>query len=318
MNKRTIAGHLMSVLTILIWGTTYVSTKVLLKDLQPIEILFYRFLLGYIALICAYPRFQRSGSWKEEWLFCGAGVSGITLYFLVENIALKYTYASNAGLLIAIAPIVTAVLAHLFSHDEKFGANLAAGFIIAMIGIFLVLFNGRFILNINPLGDLLALLAAFVWSVYSILLKKIGNRYHQILITRRIFFYGLLTILPLLAGAKAELDFGLLLRPGIFYNILFLGLAASALCFVMWNTAVSLIGVVKTSNYIYLVPLITIVSAAMVLQERITNTMLLGAILILSGVYLGGKGRGRFRVLKLASRESPPKSKDPFPEHSDS
>jgi drug/metabolite transporter (DMT)-like permease len=299
MKNRTLAGHLMTILTIMIWGTTYVSTKVLLNNLQPIEILFYRFCIGYIALFCIYPRFQKINNWKDELLFFSAGLSGVTLYFLVENVALKYTMASNVGLLISIAPIVTAILAHWCSRDEKFGSNLAFGFCIAMAGIFLVVFNGSFIMKISPFGDFLAILAALIWSVYSILLKKIGNRYHPILITRRIFFYGILTILPIIAFFKVDLSMARFADPGVFYNLLFLGLAASALCFVMWNTAVGMIGVVKTSNYIYLVPLITIFSAVLILHEKITPFMLMGAVLILSGVYLGEKGCN-FSIIRQA------------------
>ncbi|NLI94075.1 MAG: DMT family transporter [Peptococcaceae bacterium] len=136
--------------TILIWGTTYVSTKVLLESFSPIEILFTRFIMGYIALLIIYPHKLKTKSLHEELLFMGAGLCGITLYFLLENIALTYTLASNAGIIISIAPLFTAVFAHFFLHGEKLRPQFFLGFIIAITGIILIEFNGSFILNLIP------------------------------------------------------------------------------------------------------------------------------------------------------------------------
>lgn len=290
MKNKYLLGHSMALLTIIIWGVTFISTKVLLRNLQPVEILFYRFLMGYLALLLIYPKFEKVGNWKEELLFLGSGVCGVTLYFFIENMALKYTLASNVGLLVSVIPILTALLAHTLTRDEKFDKNLVLGFIIAIAGIFLVVFNGNFVLKLNPAGDLLAVMAAVTWSVYSILLKKIGSKYNHIYITRKIFFYGIVSMIPMLLIFRADFNISIMLMPDVLLNLLFLGVVASALCFVMWNTAVSLIGVVKTSNYIYLVPLITIISAVLVLHEVITNFALLGAVFILSGVYVSEHG----------------------------
>lgn len=288
--KNILVGHLMTLLTVAIWGTTFISTKVLLQTLEPIEILVYRFIIGYLALILIYPKFKKIENLHEEFLFLCAGLCGVTLYFLFENIALKYTLTSNVGVLVSVAPIFTAILAHLFTKDEKFSINLIIGFIIAIAGIFLVIFNGNFILKLNPLGDILAILAAIIWSFYSIILKKLGNKYNYIYITRKIFFYGLLTILPALLIFKGDFQIHKLLNPGVLPNIIFLSLVASALCYILWNTAVNWIGVVKTSNYIYLIPLITIISAVIILNEKITKMALAGAILILLGVYVSEHG----------------------------
>lgn len=290
LNRKALFGHAIALLTILIWGTTYISTKIILRDLSPVEILFYRFTIGYGILWLVSPQFQRPTKAKDEWLFFSLGLTGITLYFLLENIALQYTQASNVGLLISAAPILTALIARLTKGGDKVNAGLIIGFAAAIFGIYLVVFNGKLILKINPLGDILALLAALVWAAYSVLLKKVDTVYHPILVVRRTFFYGLLTILPCLLLFKADLKAAHTIVFSLILNILFLGVAASALCFVLWNKAARIIGIVNTSNYIYLVPLITMITSVIFLKETVNAPMIFGGLLIMFGVYLSENG----------------------------
>ncbi|KOY16397.1 DMT family transporter [Paenibacillus xylanivorans] len=284
------AGHLLALLTILIWGTTFISTKVLLIDFTPVEILFFRFLIGYVVLLLIYPRSMRITSFREELLFIGAGLCGVTLYFLIENIALVYTLASNVGVIVSIAPFFTAVLAHFFLDGERLHRQFIVGFGIALTGIILIGLNGSVILQLNPLGDLLAFVAPAVWAIYSVLMRKIGELpYHTIGATRKVFFYGLLFMLPALFLFEFHFDLGRFANMANLSNLLFLGLGASALCFVTWNRAVRLLGAVKTSVYIYLVPVITVVSSALILYERITWITLLGTLLTLLGSFISEK-----------------------------
>ncbi len=300
MKNRILFGHLLTLVTIIIWGTTFVSTKILLREFNPVEILFYRFLIAFLLLWIIYPKSIKVNNLREELLFLGLGLSGITLYFLVENIALQFTLAANVGLLISAAPILTATAAHFTTPDEKFKQNLLIGFLAAFVGIFLVIFNGKFVLKINPLGDFLALLASIVWAVYSVLLKKVNQAYHPVFIVRKTFFYGLLTIWPLLLLFKADFRPEHSMAWTTILNILFLGIFASALCFVMWNQAVKLIGVVKTSNYIYLVPLITMITSIIILHEKVNWLMILGGVLIFGGVYIAEHG---LKVKVIADRK---------------
>ncbi|MFS0868344.1 DMT family transporter [Paenibacillus xylanilyticus] len=280
-------GHLLALLTILIWGTTFISTKVLLIHFTPVEILFFRFLIGYVVLFLIYPRLVRVSSFREEMLFMAAGLCGVTLYFLIENIALVYTLASNAGVIVSIAPFFTAVLAHFFLKDEPLTRRFVVGFVVALTGIVLIAFNGSFMLQLNPLGDLLAFVAPAVWAIYSVLMRKIGElRYHTIGATRKVFFYGLVFMLPALFLFEFHFELGRFADMGNLFNLLFLGVGASALCFVTWNRAVSLLGAVKTSVYIYLVPVITLVASALLLHEPITWITMLGALLTLLGSYI--------------------------------
>lgn len=290
MKNRELFGHIISVFTILVWGTTFISTKIILKDFMPVEILFIRFSMAYIALIIIYPKFEKIRSFKDELLFLGLGLSGVSLYFITENMALKFTLASNVGLIISTAPIITAILANYFTKDEKMNSKLFWGFMIAILGIFLVMFNGRFILRLNPKGDLLTLAAALTWAIYSILVRLVDKGYNSILATRKIFFYGILTSIPLLILFKADLKPDNPLNVTLVLNIMFLGLIASAVCYVTWNKAVSILGSVRTSNYIYLIPFVTMVTSVIVIHEKINGLTILGAILILTGVYVSENG----------------------------
>ena len=285
--KKETTGHLLTVMTIIVWGTTFISTKVLLQSMTPVEILFIRFAIGWIALSLVYPHRLRFKERKQEMYFAAAGLCGITLYYLLENIALLYTFASNVGVIISIAPFFAAVFAHVFLKEERLTFQFFVGFLIAFTGVFLISFNGFSVLKLNPRGDILAVFAAVVWSVYSILTKKIGEfQYNTIQTTRRIFFYGLVFMLPSLKIFQFNPSVDVLIQPTNLFNILFLGLGASALCFVTWNAAVRILGAVRTSVYIYLVPVITIVTSIIVLKERITGMAMLGVILTLTGLFI--------------------------------
>lgn len=284
-DRKKLPGHLAALFCTLVWGTTFISTKVLLRDFSPIEILFFRFALGFTALWLACPHALRLTERKQEWLFAGAGLAGVTLYFLLENIALTHTFASNVGVIVAVSPFFTALLSFWLLKAEKPGLNFFLGFASAIAGIGLISFSGSTQLQLNPLGDLLAVLAGLAWSFYSILTRKIlALGYKSLQVTRRCFFYGLLFMLPCLPFMNFHWD---LARFGAFVNwsnVVFLGLGASALCFVAWTFAIKRLGAVQSSVYIYLVPVVTVITAALILQERITGMAALGTALTLAGL----------------------------------
>lgn len=287
MENKSIAGHGAALLTIIIWGTTFISTKLLLVDFQPVEILFFRFIMGFLALLLVSPRRMKGTDMKQELTFVAAGLCGICLYYLLENIALTYTLAQNVGVVISVAPFFTAILTRLcVKHEEKFRARFFVGFFVAMAGICLISFNGMS-MKLNPVGDLLALLAAFVWAVYSILTKRISSfGYPTVLTTRRIFFYGILFMAPALFFFDFRFDLWRFTRPVYVFNMIYLGLGASALCFVTWNFAVKMLGAVKTSVYIYMVPVITVVTSALILHEKVTWMSGIGTFLTLAGLFI--------------------------------
>lgn len=277
-----LTGYLFALFTILVWGSTFISSKKLLVFYTPAQIMLTRFLLAYCALWLLRPR-RLPLTLRQEGAFLLLGLTGCSIYFYTENTALTCTLASNVSIIVAAAPIFTAVIAHL-AGVERFRRNTLWGFLIAFTGVVLVVCNGTFVLKLNPRGDLLALCAALCWAVYSVLLRRTEGAMDLILVTRRTLFWGLVTALPLVLLEGAPFPAAPLLTPTVAGNFLFLGLLGSGLCYVLWNNAFRLLGVVSTNNFIYLGPFITIVTARIFLQESISPLALLGAALITAGV----------------------------------
>lgn len=293
MRQTAWAGHGAALLTILIWGTTFISTKVLLTSFQPVEILFLRFVLGFLALCLIYPRRLQLGERRQELWFAAAGLCGVTLYYLLENIALTYTLASNVGVLVSVSPVFTALLSHFLLRREKLRPAFFAGLAVALAGVVLLSYNGSAVLKLDPRGDVLALLAAAIWSAYSLITRHISSfGYPVVQTTRRIFAYGLVFMLPALLVFGFRPSLAAVLEPVNLLNLVYLGLGACALCFVTWNFAVGKLGAVKTSTYIYLVPVVTLVTSALVLGEPVTPLSAVGAALTVAGLALSEHKKG--------------------------
>ena len=289
LKSKTIFYHLLAAITVIIWGVTFVSTKILInKGLSSVEIFFYRFLLAYICLLIIYHKKLLANTWKDEFLLFLCGLTGGSLYFISENTALSITLASNVSLLICTAPIFAIVMSY-FVYKTAIKRNTIVGSIIALFGVALVVFNGKFVFKINPLGDVLTIIAAIVWAVYCLLLKTLSQRYNTMFITRKVFFYGVLSLLPYFLIHPLNVQTEMLSQPSVYLNLLFLSLIASLLCYLMWNYTVKNLGVSKTANYIYIVPLVTIITSNLILNEPITVVSLLGAFCIIGGLYTAEK-----------------------------
>ena len=290
MTEKKFLYHSLAFFTIIIWGITYVSTKLLLlAGFNPVEILICRFSLAYFFICFFSPKRLFADNWKDELQMLGLGLFGGSLYFMAENTSLSITLTSNVSLITATAPILTAIVAHCFSHDYRIDHNIIYGSIVAMIGVAFVVYNGNFIFKINPLGDMLAFVGALMWAFYGLLLKKMGRKYSSSFITRKVFFYGVFTLIPVM-NKYVHFSFNMFQSPIVWGNLLFLGLIASFLCYLTWNIASKKLGVVCVSNYIYVSPVVTLISAAIVLHEHITFIAITGAIFILLGVYVAQQG----------------------------
>lgn len=169
--------HLAALFSVAVWGATFVSTKVLIANsLTPAEIFLLRFAMAYI---CIWPLSGRrlwASGWRDELTLSVAGITGGSLYFLTENMALEYAPASNVSLIVCTAPVWTAVLLSLLYRGERMTRRQAVGSALAFAGMVLVVLNGRFVLRLSPRGDMLALSAALLWMVYSLVIKRIGGR----------------------------------------------------------------------------------------------------------------------------------------------
>lgn len=284
--SKYIIYHFIAILTVVIWGTTFVSTKILINiGLSPVEILLYRFILAYVCILIVSHKKLCADTLKDEIFLLFSGLCGGSLYFIAENTALGITLASNVSLLICTAPIFTALLSYLF-YKEPLRRNFLYGSLIALFGVGMIVFNGSIVLKISPLGDFLTLAAAISWAFYCLILKRLSDRYSILFITRKVFFYGIVSVLFYFVFLPWKMRVELLQLPIVYLNLLFLGVIASMLCYIMWNTAVRSLGASKTANYIYIVPLVTLLTSAVFLSETLTLTSLAGTCCIISGVYV--------------------------------
>ena len=286
-DKKTFLYHIAALFTIIVWGITMVSTKVLLHEgLSPEEIMIIRFVMAYLLLWIFYPRTHRIKSWRDEFIFVGMGITSGSLYFFFENTALVYTSATNASLICALIPLLTAIFSYIKFKEKKLSKRFWIGSTLSISGAALVVLNGNFLLNINPLGDLLAFMGIVSWSVYGVLIKMLRGNYNSLYITRKIFLYGILTISPYFLFVPFDVSTEVLIKPAVIVNLCFLGLIASSLCYFLWTLSLRQLGVVKTNNYIYFSPLVTIITANIVLSEQITVFVACGTALIIGGLLI--------------------------------
>lgn len=292
MKSKQFLYHLLAISVAVIWGTTFVSTKVLLAHgLAPSAIFALRFSLAYLLLVLFYRGKVWCESVKDELLLASLGLTGGSIYFLAENMALQYTTATNTSLIVCSCPLFAAALISVF-FKEKLAKGQLVGGLIAFVGMVVVVLNGQFVLHLSPLGDMLAFGACLSWAVYSLVIRLLADKYSTLFINRKIFFYGLVGILPWFAFFPEEIpSFSQLVQPQVYTNLLFLGAIASLVCYCVWTMCIKKLGVIEATNYVYLNPIATVVVAAIVLSEHITVWFIAGSLLILLGLYMHNKVR---------------------------
>jgi drug/metabolite transporter (DMT)-like permease len=286
--------HLVAFLVVAIWGVTFVSTKLLLLNgLSPAHIFTLRFVIAYVMLLgasCFLPRHRwMSKNLKDELIMFGLGVTGGSLYFLTENAAMNYTTTTNTSLIVCLCPLFASLLISICYKSERLHGLQIVGSLLAAIGVTIVVLNGRFVLHLSPIGDALAFAACLCWALYSLLLIPASKRYDTLFITRKVFAYGLLSMLPYYAVYPDLPPMEALLRYDTILQLLFLGCIASTICFLVWNWVIRRLGAIVTTNYVYFNPVVTILCAWVVLNERITGWFILGTVLILTGMYLADR-----------------------------
>lgn len=286
--------HIIAFVVVALWGSTFVFTKLLLLNgLSAAHIFTLRFLIAYVMLVIfSLTRKNHRwicDTWSDELLMLAMGVTGGSLYFLTENEAMNHTTTTNTSLIVCMCPLFAALLISLFYKSERMRPIQVAGSLMAAMGVVAVVLNGHFVLHLSPLGDTLAFTACMCWAFYSLLLIPASKRYAPLFITRKVFFYGLVSIIPYYILVPDMPPLAVLTRAEIILNLLFLGCIASMLCFLTWTWVVEKLGAMTTTNYVYFNPVVTIVLAWLVLSEQITIYFLIGTLLILIGMYLADK-----------------------------
>ena len=277
-----------------VWGTTFVWTKLLIiNGLSPAQIFTLRFIIAYV-LLTGFSLWRGrhkwlSDNWRDELTMMALGLTGGSMYFLTENESLRFTTATNTSLIVCSCPLFAMLIIALFYKSERFCRLQALGSLLALIGMAAVVLNGHFVLHLSPLGDTLAFSACICWALYTLLMKPVMGRYPAMFITRKVFFYGILTILPYYIFVPDMPSLDVLMRPEVALNLLFLGSVASMLCYLTWSWCMKGLGAVICTNWVYVNPITTIIAAWLILDEQITVYFLIGSILIIAGMYLSSK-----------------------------
>ena len=286
--------HIVAFLTVAVWGTTFVWTKLLIiNGLSPAQIFTLRFIIAYV-LLTGFSLWRGrhkwlSDNWRDELTMMVLGLTGGSMYFLTENESLRFTTATNTSLIVCSCPLFAMLIIALFYKSERFSRLQALGSLLALIGMAAVVLNSHFVLHLSPLGDTLAFSACICWALYTLLMKPVMGRYPAMFITRKVFFYGILTILPYYIFVPDMPSLDVLMRPEVALNLLFLGSVASMLCYLTWSWCMKGLGAVICTNWVYVNPITTIIAAWLILDEQITVYFLIGSILIIAGMYLSSK-----------------------------
>ena len=302
MKENTFIHHLTAFIVVAIWGSTFVFTKLLLLNgLTAAQIFTLRFIIAYLLLLC-FSLTRRvfrlwSKNWRDEVRMAALGLTGGSLYFLTENSAMNYTTTTNTSLIVCCCPLFAALLIGLFYRSERMSALQLGGTFMAVLGVSIVVLNGRFVLHLSPLGDTLALVATLCWAVYSLLMISANKRYDAVFITRKVFFYGLMTIIPYFIMHPELPPMDVVFRRDVFLNLLFLGSIASMVCFLAWTWVMDKLGAIVATNYVYFNPIVTIIFAWWILNEKITPWFIVGTVLILTGMYLADKKKSEKKGL---------------------
>jgi len=324
-----------------VWGMTFVSSKILMAaGFTPEGAFFVRFVMAYFGmwLLAAFSKGKSIKVWanslKDEVLFVILGISGGSMYFLAENNAVFYTQASHVSFIVGIAPLLTAILTILVKRyvkgrisdgleNVKISGALVIGTILCLSGMAMIIFDGA---SSKPsssvaqvasvlaapypvLGDFLAFAAAALWALYSILAAQLTEDYGSLFATRKVFFWGLVTVIPymLYTGSgemtiAGESTYGILSSGAssfarvfyngkVLFNLFFLGVLASFLGYAAWNLVMAKLGNVTSTNYVYLNPFFTLIGATVILGEKMTLVAALGSAAIIIGVVFAGKRR---------------------------
>ena len=277
---------LLAFMTVGVWGVTFVSTKILIvSGLTPVVIFIIRFAIAYFCILIFSHKRLFAKTVKDEMLLLCAALTGGSIYFIAENSALGITFASSVSLIICTSPIFTMILGRRIYHD-KISVSAWIGSFTSLAGVAVVILNGSLNYGINPLGDILTVVAAISWAAYCLILKRLNKHYDNLFITRKVFGYGTLTAIAYLTATNAfeHIDFQWTFP--VIGNLLFLGIIASFLCYLMWNASIKMLGPEMTANFIYLVPLVTIIASYIIFDEPISVWTILGACAIIGGIIL--------------------------------
>jgi len=274
-------------LAMIFWGTSFIATKVALRELTPLMIIFFRLVFSITLLIIFALYTNKDFRIKPKshlWIVLLAIIASFHLWIQVTG--LKYTTATNTGWIIGTAPVFIAILGFIF-FKEKLTLLKTSGILIAFVGLLLLISKGE-ISRLNFLthkGDFLILASAFTWSVYSVVNKKITINYPPVMTILFLFLMMAIIIGPFtLNGEYFSAVSHLSMKS--WGAVLFLGIFCSGVSYVLWSQALSEMEATKTGAFLYFEPFVTVISAWVFLNESLTTMIIISGLVIMFGVYL--------------------------------
>lgn len=273
---------------IFIWGFAYVVTKSGLSSVPPMLFALLRYAVASVLLVPlalargGLSRLPKPVPWKTL-LFMS--LSGVTVYYILFNLALAYTTASQTALIQSSFPAVVAFMAVVWLH-EHVSRRRVVGIVLAVVGVVLIVANTTADASARDplLGNALAFASVLVWGVYTILAKRMSKA-DPIAVTATISFIGTILLIPavLLEGANVSLSS---IPMSGWLPILYLGALASATSYLLYTRALRDIDASLVGTYVNLSPVIGVVAGVVVLGESVTAAAVIGGILVLAGVWI--------------------------------
>jgi drug/metabolite transporter (DMT)-like permease len=272
--------------TVVVWGWTFVATKICLEFVTPVELLALRLLVGVpaLAVVMLFQKQRLEFSARDRSrLLLGSVV--ITVHFLVQITGLNYTSATNTGWIIAVTPLVIVLLSFLFLK-EQIGRNQVAGILLATVGILLLVSKGKFsnLGWLGSVGDWLVLASAHTWALYTVVMRDLSRTRNPLAVTLGILLPGMVVMVGYV-GLTSDLStfVNLPLRPVL--ALLFLGIFGTALGQWFWQFGVARIGAAQSGTFLYIEPFATTVLAVPLLNEPFGILTALGGLFVLAGVF---------------------------------
>jgi drug/metabolite transporter (DMT)-like permease len=273
-----------------VWGGSFIATKFTLREVSPVTVVWLRFAIGLIVLaVVVLLRRQFSLPKRSDLVYYGLlGLQGITFHQWLQSTGLQTSGASTTAWIVATIPVFTAVLGWLVLK-EKFAWLKGLGIGLAAVGVLLVVSNGDlrsvFGSGFGTPGDLLILISAPNWAVFSILSRRGLHTIQPALMLLYVLGFGWLFSTRLLAAGPGLSEIGALTLYG-WLGIAFLGIFCSGLAYIFWYDALAVLPASEVGAFVYLEPLVTVVVAAIILAEPILWSSIAGGVVILGGVWL--------------------------------
>jgi drug/metabolite transporter (DMT)-like permease len=286
--------YLAAVMSMLLWGMSFVWTAVLLDYYSPVAIIFLRLGIStaFMFLILKLSgRFQKIEK-NDYRLFLLSALFNPFFYFLGENYGVKLTTPTISAVLIATIPLLAPLAAWIVLKERLSAINII-GFIISFTGILIMLLNQNLQFETSPLGSAALMFAVFSAVVYSILLKKLSNRYAPFFIISVQNFLGMIYFLPLFLIFELRPIISIVPTLEVITSLFALAILCSSFAFVFFTIAMREIGVSKANVFTNLIPVFTGIFSYFVIGERLGNQKILGIIIVVAGLFFAQLKRKR-------------------------